>query len=79
VLDIMLGAIGNDGLVVENKVAVGTYYLTQTVNNQVPMTPESAHNVLQGVDLDAASVAAGKALIDLFVAETLLPIVGIAT
>lgn len=82
VLDIMLGARGDDVLVVGNKVAVGTYYVAQTVNNQVAMTAESAHNVLQGVGLDVTNVAAGKALVDLFVVETLfpdfLPVLGVA-
>jgi hypothetical protein len=83
VLDIMLGARGDDILVVGNKVAVGTYYVAQTVNNQVSMVADEARAVLQGVGLDATNVAAGKAQVDLFVAKALfpdlLPVLGMAS
>ncbi|MFO1159025.1 MAG: pre-peptidase C-terminal domain-containing protein [Reyranellaceae bacterium] len=83
IVDIISGAQGDDVLAVENKVTVGTYYVAQTVNNQVAMTPDSARTVVEGVGPDATSVSAGKSAVDLFVAQALypdpLPVLGAAT
>lgn len=82
VLDILLGARGEDATVVENKVAVGTYSVVQAVNNQISLTLDEVRTVLQGVGPDATTVEAGKALVDLFVVQTLfpdlLPVLGVA-
>jgi hypothetical protein len=81
ILDVISGAQGDDILVIENKVAVASYYLTQTFNRQVPMTSSSARDAVVGVGLDATSVEAGKTKVDIFISTALfaeiLPVLGV--
>lgn len=68
ILNIISGAQGNDALTVDNKVTVGNYYDVQTFTNRVQMTLTSARDALSGVDATNASVAAGRAKVDAYIA-----------
>ena len=68
ILDILSGAQAGDALVIANKVAVGNYYVAQTFNHHVSMTPASARQALDGIDYSAASARAAQAEIDTFIA-----------
>lgn len=87
ILNIITGAQGSDALTVDNKVTVANYYDDQTFSNRVQMTLTSARDALNGVDATAASVAAGRARVDAFIATAPhsqvpsedVPVVGTAT
>ncbi|MFO1163048.1 MAG: pre-peptidase C-terminal domain-containing protein [Reyranellaceae bacterium] len=82
ILDIISGARGHDVVTIDNKVAVGNYFVAQTFNNQVPMTLAVAREALNGLGSTAADVEAGKAAVDSFISAALdqeLSLVGVAS
>lgn len=60
-------AAGQDLAILNNKTTVGLSYATQVANSDTSWSQDSAHAALVGVDATAASVAAAKANITVFV------------